>query len=64
MFDILTGLCLDKFLKRIAYDLLNKQNATFHKVVDTEGLMECIRGDPVISVVIIICFSASDSFVL
>ena len=47
MIDILSEMCVDEFSKRIGLDLLNKQNAILEKVVDSEELMECVRGDTV-----------------
>ena len=47
MFDILSRLYVDYFLKIIGRDLLNKYDAFMEKVVNYEELMECIIGQPV-----------------
>ena len=39
----LSELCIDKFFKRVANDLLNKYVAVMEKAVDNEELMECMR---------------------
>ena len=48
LFDTLSRLCVDLFLKKTGRDLLNKHDAVMESVVDKEKLMECTRGNPVI----------------
>ena len=48
LFDILSRLCVDLFLKKAGRDLLSKHDAVMESVVDKEKLMECTRGNPVI----------------
>ena len=52
MFDILSRLGFDLFLKRICRDLLNKCDTVIEKIVDYQESMECMRCDPVIYVCI------------
>ena len=48
LFDTLSRLCVDLFLKKTGRDLLSKHDAVMESVVDKEKLMECTRGNPVI----------------
>ena len=43
LFDILSRLCVDLFLKKTGRDLLSKHDAVMESVVDKEKLMECTR---------------------